>query len=260
MNTCSANRLGTGRAKALLRCGNDLRKPHIEANFVTSQLALLYVFSGSGCYNDESGICLDFSSGSVIVRLPGVCHSLEFFEDSEIAYIAVPSEVLAIMRQTAPNTFKHPVFRSEISPKVVRVKHRDICDELSSLPNNRLFEVVVKMQDFIAMLCLSLKHNNMEQACRIIEENILNKISMPEIAAELKMSYSAFRKKFLQELGVPPGKYLINKRIEKAYELLLQGCPVGEVADQLNYPDIYTFSRQFKKHTGNTPSETKVKF
>lgn len=260
MNTYNTNRIGAGGLSSLLRCGCDFRTARTERNFVTSQLALLYVFSGSGCYNGESGICLNFNSGSVIVRLPGVCHSLDFFEDSEIVYIAVPSEVLAIIRHTAHNAFKQPVFKSEISPKIVREKHNDIYDKLSSLPDNRLFEVLVNMQDFIAMLCSPRKYSDIEHACRIIEKNILNKISMPEIATKLNMSYSTFRKKFSNTIGVSPGKYLIKKRIEKAYELLLQGCHVSEVADQLNYPDIYTFSRQFKEYTGLSPSKAKVEF
>jgi YesN/AraC family two-component response regulator len=50
--------------------------------------------------------------------------------------------------------------------------------------------------------------------------------------------------------------YVIRTRIERAQHLLLYaGMNVTEVADALGYRDIFFFSRQFKQHTGKSPSE-----
>ncbi|MNP64606.1 HTH-type transcriptional activator Btr [compost metagenome] len=50
--------------------------------------------------------------------------------------------------------------------------------------------------------------------------------------------------------------YVIRARIERAQHLLLYaGMNVTEVADALGYRDIFFFSRQFKQHTGKSPSE-----
>jgi AraC-like DNA-binding protein len=69
------------------------------------------------------------------------------------------------------------------------------------------------------------------------------------------MSYSLFRKRFLERAGTSPGDYRIRRRIERAMALLTkEKLLVKEVAAQLGYPDEYAFSAQFKKVAGVSPT------
>ena len=52
-----------------------------------------------------------------------------------------------------------------------------------------------------------------------------------------------------------PGDYRIEKRVEFARQMLSSGMTQIEIADVLNYSDVYAFSRQFKQRTGFTPGE-----
>lgn len=70
------------------------------------------------------------------------------------------------------------------------------------------------------------------------------------------LSYSYFKKLFIDKHGMPPIKYLTKLRIDRACELLQTGnFKVSEVAALCGFENIYYFSNVFKKITGITPSK-----
>lgn len=80
-------------------------------------------------------------------------------------------------------------------------------------------------------------------------------MSLEEIAARCEMSYGFFRKSFRREYGVSPGQYRIEYRVRAAKRLLRDGNSVSRVAELLNYPDVYTFSHQFRELAKCSPTE-----
>ncbi|GIP57323.1 AraC family transcriptional regulator [Paenibacillus sp. FSL W8-0186] len=76
------------------------------------------------------------------------------------------------------------------------------------------------------------------------------------LSARAGLSPRYFSMKFKELIGMPVQAYIIKSRIDRAQHLLLHaGMNVTEVADALGYKDIFFFSRQFKQHTGKSPSE-----
>ncbi|MBE6806046.1 MAG: helix-turn-helix transcriptional regulator [Ruminococcaceae bacterium] len=72
------------------------------------------------------------------------------------------------------------------------------------------------------------------------------------------LSYSYFKKLFIDKYGVPPIKYLTKLKMDRACELLKTGnFKISEVAELCGYENIYYFSNVFKKVVGVTPSEYK---
>ncbi len=69
------------------------------------------------------------------------------------------------------------------------------------------------------------------------------------------MSVCWFTQLFKRQLGVSPQQYLMNIRISRACELLASGSGVAEASEAIGYVDALYFSRIFKKHTGQTPSQ-----
>ena len=65
------------------------------------------------------------------------------------------------------------------------------------------------------------------------------------------LSVSVFRRSWNQYVGVPPQRYLIEKRMELARQMLLEtSLQIKEIAWQLGYEDEFYFSRLFRKFTG----------
>lgn len=90
----------------------------------------------------------------------------------------------------------------------------------------------------------------------IFRENIDKDIAVEKVAADLQVGYSWFRKVFKTYTGMAPGQYLIQLKIEKSKELLLdQKKSIKEVAYDLHFDSNFYFSKLFKEKTGLTPAQ-----
>jgi len=80
--------------------------------------------------------------------------------------------------------------------------------------------------------------------------------SVTQIAAEAGYSTDHFTRTFKKIMGCSPQQFLVNARITKARQLLLDSeLSIKQLADQLGYCNAYFFSRQFKTIVGLTPSQ-----
>lgn len=74
------------------------------------------------------------------------------------------------------------------------------------------------------------------------------------------ISYTYFKKIFIDKYGVPPSKYINFLKIERACELLSTNTfKIGEIAEMCGFSDHYYFSSLFKKVKGVSPSAYKLK-
>lgn len=81
-------------------------------------------------------------------------------------------------------------------------------------------------------------------------------ISPEDIAKDLQISYSKFRKIFKEFTGMSPGQFQIQLKIHRAKELLVESTKsVKEIAYDLNFDSNFYFCRLFKEKTGMTPVE-----
>lgn len=102
----------------------------------------------------------------------------------------------------------------------------------------------------------SEKHQKIEKAIEYIHQNYNKSITNDELARISDLSVVYFRKLFTSIIGISPIVYAREVRIEKAKEML--GSDYGTlsaVAQSLGYANSYDFSRDFKKHTGISPSK-----
>jgi AraC-like DNA-binding protein len=74
------------------------------------------------------------------------------------------------------------------------------------------------------------------------------------LARAAGLSRAAFARRFLAELGVPPLRYLAERRMQLASLLLVEGDDsLASVAAQIGYESEFAFSRAFKRHHGEAP-------
>ena len=76
-----------------------------------------------------------------------------------------------------------------------------------------------------------------------------------EIAAELHMSYSNFRKIFKEYTGFAPAQYILEIRLTRSKELLANTpIPIKEIAYMMGFENYEYFFTVFKKKNGTTPT------
>jgi transcriptional regulator GlxA family with amidase domain len=70
------------------------------------------------------------------------------------------------------------------------------------------------------------------------------------------VSEAHFARSFKEAFGVPPHRYLLTRRIERAKAFLRDtDLPITEIAFQTGWNSLGTFGRVFRDVTGESPSE-----
>lgn len=89
-----------------------------------------------------------------------------------------------------------------------------------------------------------------------IEEHLAEDISLPALAEIADLSPFHFARAFKQSFGLPPHRYLVSRRIEKAKNLLATpALPVTQIGLDLGFGEASSFATAFRKHAGLTPTE-----
>jgi transcriptional regulator GlxA family with amidase domain len=75
------------------------------------------------------------------------------------------------------------------------------------------------------------------------------------LASVSHVSAAHFARAFKDAFGVPPHRYLLTRRIERAVALLRDSdLPITEIAFRTGWQSLGTFGRIFRDITGDTPS------
>lgn len=85
-------------------------------------------------------------------------------------------------------------------------------------------------------------------------------LDVATLAHEAGLSPSRFSHVFKQAMGLPPKRYLLRRRLERAAELLAQrpDHSVAEVARQCGWRDPDEFTRRFRSAYGSAPAHWRL--
>lgn len=90
---------------------------------------------------------------------------------------------------------------------------------------------------------------------RVVEENYTSPISLEELAYLSGRSISSFKRDFQSICGETPAKWIREKRLSKARQMLQSSrMSVADVAYSLGFENPTHFSRIFKQQYGLPPS------
>ncbi len=90
---------------------------------------------------------------------------------------------------------------------------------------------------------------------KIIEKNVYSNLKIEEIAFLCHMSLSTFKRNFIKEYHISPGKWLQDQRLTKAKELLEEGkIKSSEIYLDFGYNNLSNFSTAFKNKFGKSPN------
>lgn len=91
---------------------------------------------------------------------------------------------------------------------------------------------------------------------RYIEDNICDIYHIKDITDTLGYTHSYISKLFKQKMNMTMQQFLMNKRIEKAQELLCRNeFSITQIATKLNFSNVQCFSRAFSRAKKMSPSQ-----
>lgn len=137
--------------------------------------------------------------------------------------------------------------KEEINTNLYRIKMMELLYDLAQTDKNLLLQLI------------QLKSRQPTDIPKVMEENYLNPVSLKELAYLAGRSLSSFRRDFEAIYRVSPGKWIQEKRMEKARELLsATEMTVADVCYTIGYENISHFSRLFKSFWGHNPSDARI--
>ena len=93
------------------------------------------------------------------------------------------------------------------------------------------------------------------QAMHIMQTEFRRGITVKELADACGMSSSKFVRRFRTAIGMTPGRYLQNLRLNGARRLLSQGIALADAAHTMGFADQAHMQRAFKAHHAMTPGD-----
>lgn len=90
--------------------------------------------------------------------------------------------------------------------------------------------------------------------------NYQNTLHLSQLSRMANLSESSFYRKFNNEFGMPPMKWLLQLRIHRAMEFLIRSdMTIAEIAAATGFSDSLYFSRQFRKLAGCSPRNYRLR-
>lgn len=223
------------------------------------------IMNGSGVYSDKKIKTAPVTKGDAVFYFPGLPHRCgtqpgEFWDE---LWFEFEGPAFDLMRKTGLLDPNRPLHHTDGSDHWFR----------------RFFQIVppvhlrqktppqVIVSRFIAVLTEILADSDapddtpaprddwLNAACELLSTHDSTQGQEPAVVArKLGFSYETFRKKFRAEIGVSPGRFHLDSRIDCAAALLHQGrYTIKEIASQLHFCDEFYFSRCFKRRFGQSP-------
>lgn len=91
---------------------------------------------------------------------------------------------------------------------------------------------------------------------KTVESKIHSNLKLEEIAFLCNMSLSTFKRHFIKEYQISPGKWLQDKRLQKAKKMLeTADLKPSDIYLDFGYNNLSNFSIAFKNKFGTNPSE-----
>ncbi len=251
--------------KSYLGCGwvTPSMQPAAHRQVTFSYYHIAYVISGQAKITLPQRQVVHVNQGDMLFRPPLMAHLIQRPDPQQwhSFYCAISPDIYHAFKPLG-------LFPDQIT-KVHAGKgkrlHNACVELLNHIAQNPIAESRSRMHHLLHwldhMMAFVTKKNELpsidqkiHEAANLLSQKYDQPIDLKSMAHTLGLGYESFRKAFRTHMGISPMAYHITHRIKHAQSLLLEtDIAVQTLADELGYTDVFTFSRQFKQFTGQSP-------
>lgn len=115
---------------------------------------------------------------------------------------------------------------------------------------------------FSRLLASQMKESSrFEQLCLWIHENLKGDLSVPALAQRSNLSLRHFSRRFSEEVGLPPGEYVQQTRVEAARRKLeTSALSIKEIASACGFSSVEQMRRLFQRRLRVSPATYRERF
>jgi len=252
-----------------LKLGEELRSYRLPAS------SFLYSVRGSAClqldginHQASHSYLLHGGKGCYLDILPEE-QGFDYFLIYYKAGIPLPArkELLAMMERINPFQIQYgfvPEYPASLLHKVQLIQQ-----EWERQGLLERLHVKAQFYQFIHELLWQMQNQHVPvmqadlvtQAMRYMNEHFAEPLTMEQLALLLDTSQRHLSRLFKMQTGNSTIDFLIQIRMNKAKELLLNtDMSLQEIAEGIGYPDRYYFAKMFKRHTGIPPISYRLQY
>jgi len=243
---------------------------------------VLFLNKGSG-FHVIDGNKYEIKPPCVFFMSPGQAHKIEFSNDIEGYIFIFTSEFYLINQSNQNRLIEFPFFFTirQDNPPLLLENSNDV-QFLENLFRKGIDEIQERKQfsidllrsllDLILTYCASI-YNSEEQPLnkgkghivvkkffQLVEENYLDNLAVAEYADKMALTPSHLTQTVNQLTGKTSSQIIKSKQVLEIKRLLVHtNLNVSEIANRMNFPDQSYFTKFFKRETGISPLQYRVK-
>jgi AraC-like DNA-binding protein len=231
---------------------------------IIDEYQLLYISKGKGSFISESSKTQLVKEGDLFLLFPEEWHNYKPDNQTGWNVYWIGFNGMTIDNQVVNGFFnkQKPVFKVGINNEIEELYKRAI--RIAIEQKSGFQQILAGIVNYLLGLTYSWDKNQfldnlqvtnqINKAKIIISGNLITGIKAADIAKQLNMSYSGFRRIFKEYTGLAPVQYIKELRNQKEKEFLTNTTfSCKEIAIKMGYNNQEYFFTTFKQKTGMTP-------
>jgi AraC-like DNA-binding protein len=233
---------------------------------ILPEFQILYITRGKGIFESKPCGKKKVEEGNIILLFPGVWH--RYMPERKIGW---KEHWVSFNGQQPEKFMDHGLFSPEravldigLNEEIINL-YQQIMERIES-EKIGYKEIIAALTYQIMALVHSVEKSKKfigkEMETLIYKSRILmadridRKIKFEELAFELGVGYSWFRRMFRQYTSLAPAQYFLQLKLNKAKDLLMStSLPVKEIAIMTGFDSQFYFSKFFKRRMGMSPQQ-----
>lgn len=239
----------------------------IDKGRVLNEYQLLYITEGEGIFNSAHAKDIPLKAGDLFLLFPGEWHTYHPTGKNgwKSYWIGFKGKNVDDRVKAGFLSVDKPIYHVGFSADIIRLyeeaykRAQEEAPYLQQILAGIVNHLVGLMYALERSMELSKDHTRVDMinlARLRIRESLEVDLTIQQVAEELGVSYSNFRKLFKEFTGISPALYQQDLRLQRAKELLATTTlSIKEIAYRLRFESPDYFSSKFKIKTGKKPSE-----
>ncbi len=237
---------------------------------------IFYVLQGKKIWHTAEGD-YEINSGDCVLVMKGACILEQFFEIGFcVVLFFIPDEFICdtLKNRSAPISITNRKYKPIIFLEATETLQSFFVSmyayfSATSTPDKSLLELkfrelILNIADNpgnvegLSYFCSLMSEPKSVSLERVMNDNYCFNLSLEQYAVLCNRSLSAFKRDFKKQFTSTPGKWLLEKRLQKArYLLINMGKTVSEAAFEAGFENLSHFSKSYKDRFSISPIVSK---